>query len=109
MNDKEEVKGMIDLHCHLLPAVDDGAQNLEESLAMAEKRLNKGLLIFYVHRTITMASIVIKRKSHSLVATLQKELDKRNLPLVLLEGQEVRITGELLEALHRDELLYRFK
>ena len=43
MNDKEEVKGMIDLHCHLLPAVDDGAQNLEESLAMAEKAVEQGI------------------------------------------------------------------
>ena len=26
---------MIDLHCHILPELDDGSQSLEESLAMA--------------------------------------------------------------------------
>ena len=26
---------MVDLHCHILPGVDDGAQNMEQSLAMA--------------------------------------------------------------------------
>ena len=26
---------MVDLHCHILPGVDDGADSLEESLAMA--------------------------------------------------------------------------
>lgn len=30
-----ETRGFVDLHCHLLPEVDDGAKNLEESLAMA--------------------------------------------------------------------------
>ncbi|HFM7009828.1 TPA: CpsB/CapC family capsule biosynthesis tyrosine phosphatase, partial [Enterococcus faecium] len=27
---------MIDLHCHILPGIDDGAENLEASIAMAE-------------------------------------------------------------------------
>ena len=26
---------MLDLHCHILPGVDDGAASLDESLAMA--------------------------------------------------------------------------
>ena len=98
---------MIDLHCHLLPAVDDGAQNLEESLAMAEKAVEQGIThILCTPHHNNGKYCNQKKKVIPLVATLQKELDKRNLPLVLLEGQEVRITGELLEALHRDELLF---
>ena len=27
---------MVDLHCHILPGLDDGAETLEDSLAMAE-------------------------------------------------------------------------
>src|SRR5699024_11305110 len=42
----------------------------------------------------------------SLVASLQAELEKRQLPLTLLEGQEVRITGTLIEDIHRDEILF---
>ena len=29
---------MIDLHCHILPGLDDGSQSFEESLAMADFR-----------------------------------------------------------------------
>jgi len=28
---------MIDLHCHILPGIDDGAEDLTASIAMAEK------------------------------------------------------------------------
>lgn len=34
---------MVDIHSHILPAVDDGAENLEESLALLEAMKNQGI------------------------------------------------------------------
>lgn len=34
---------MFDLHCHLLPAIDDGAQSLEEALALARLAIKNGI------------------------------------------------------------------
>src|SRR5215213_8392484 len=34
---------MIDLHCHLLPGIDDGAQTLEDALAMARVAHESGI------------------------------------------------------------------
>ena len=34
---------MIDLHCHLLPGLDDGAQNLQMSLTMARQAVDQGV------------------------------------------------------------------
>jgi len=34
---------MIDLHCHILPGLDDGAKTIEESLAMAEDAIADGI------------------------------------------------------------------
>jgi protein-tyrosine phosphatase len=34
---------MIDLHCHILPGLDDGAKTWEESLAMAEEAIADGI------------------------------------------------------------------
>ena len=34
---------MRDLHCHILPGVDDGARNLDESLAMLEAAKAAGI------------------------------------------------------------------
>ncbi|MBF8808322.1 MAG: tyrosine protein phosphatase [Enterococcus lacertideformus] len=98
---------MIDLHCHILPGVDDGAQNIEDSLAMAEKAIEQGIthILCTPHHNNGKYSNQ-KKKVISLVASLQIELEKRNMPLVLLEGQEVRISGELMEAIQRDEILF---
>ena len=69
---------MIDLHCHLLPAVDDGAQNLEESLAMAEKAVEQGIThILCTPHHNNGKYCNQKKKVIPLVATLQKELDKK--------------------------------
>jgi protein-tyrosine phosphatase len=34
---------MIDIHCHILPGIDDGAKNMEQSLAMAQMALEYGV------------------------------------------------------------------
>ncbi|GAB3274031.1 tyrosine-protein phosphatase [Parahaliea aestuarii] len=34
---------MIDLHCHFLPGIDDGARNLEEALALAQAAVDNGI------------------------------------------------------------------
>ncbi len=34
---------MIDLHCHILPNLDDGAQSMEESVAMAKAACKEGI------------------------------------------------------------------
>ena len=34
---------MVDLHCHILPGLDDGAATMEESVAMAESAIADGI------------------------------------------------------------------
>ena len=34
---------MIDLHCHILPGVDDGAENMEDAIAMARHAAQSGV------------------------------------------------------------------
>lgn len=98
---------MIDLHCHILPGIDDGAKTVEDSLAMAEKAISQGIthILCTPHhmngKYINHANEVIQR-----VADLQKELDQRNLPLTLLEGQEIRLNGSLLDQLTTQDLLF---
>lgn len=98
---------MIDLHCHILPGIDDGAENLEASIAMAEKAIDQGIthILCTPHHnngkyTNSKSSIIDQ------VANLQVELDKRNLPLTLFEGQEVRITGTLIDEIKEDRILF---
>jgi len=98
---------MIDLHCHILPGIDDGAEDLDASLAMAEKAISQGI----THILCTPHHNNGKYRNPksnviSLVSMLQAELDKRQLPLTVLEGQEVRITGDLIEDIQQDNILF---
>ena len=98
---------MIDLHSHILPGVDDGAQTLEDSLEMARKAISQGIthLMCTPHHNNgkfnNPADQIIRD-----VAALQSELDQRGLDLTLLEGQEVRLTELLLTAIKREEILF---
>jgi len=71
---------MIDLHCHILPGIDDGAETMEASIAMAEKAISQGIthILCTPHHNNgkyhNPKSDVI-----SLVSSLQSELDQRNL------------------------------
>lgn len=37
------VEGLIDMHCHLIPAVDDGAKNIEEAVRMLKMEYDQGV------------------------------------------------------------------
>lgn len=98
---------MIDLHCHILPNVDDGAEDIEASIAMAKKAVEQGIthIVCTPHhnngRYQNSKATVI-----TAVALLQEELNRRNCNLTLLEGQEVHVTGELLQAIDNDQILF---
>ena len=98
---------MIDLHCHLLPKVDDGPETLEESIMLAKEAMKQGvtdILCSPHHRNgryENEKATVIRS-----VADLQQELVKRRIPLNLLPGQEIRLTAELLTDLEQDKLLF---
>lgn len=98
---------MIDLHCHILPGVDDGAETLEDALAMAEKAVQQGIthLLCTPHHNNGKYENDKQLIVHS-VALLQKTINQKDIPLILLEGQEIRITGDLLEEIKADRLLY---
>ena len=55
---------MIDLHCHILPGIDDGAENIDASIAMAEKAIQQGITHIYAHPIIIMENTAMKITSH---------------------------------------------
>ena len=43
---------MIDMHCHILPGIDDGAQTIEESLELLAMEKEQGIKKSCLHRTL---------------------------------------------------------
>lgn len=98
---------MIDLHCHILPGIDDGAETIADSIAMAEKAIQQG--ITHILCTPHHNNGKFENDKQSIlrsVSSLQEEFNLRSIPLTLLEGQEIRLTGELLKEIHTDRVLY---
>lgn len=90
----------IDIHCHILPGIDDGAHSLEESIAMAKKAVEDGVraVIATPHqkpdRRCEGSESVQKRTEQ-----LQKVLDGLQVPLKLYPGGEVLYSHDMVRFL----------
>ena len=94
---------MIDLHCHILPDLDDGPETMEQSLAMAETAIAEGI----THVVATPHSSN-EYKFHyprvkQLCDRLQQELGGR---LQLATGCDFHLNAENMEALRKNPAHY---
>ncbi|MBI3405206.1 MAG: exopolysaccharide biosynthesis protein [Acidobacteria bacterium] len=64
---------MVDIHCHILPGLDDGPDTLEESVAMAEQAIAEGV----THLVATPHSSNRFRFDAELVARRREELQEK--------------------------------
>ena len=98
---------MIDLHCHLLPGVDDGSKSMGISLKLANEAVRDGIdyALLTPHH---MNGVYLNHKEAVIRQTqeFQVELDRHEIPLKVFPGQEVRINGDLLTALDQDDILF---
>lgn len=98
---------MIDLHCHMLPAIDDGSKTVDMSLKMAEEaqkeEINKILLTPH-----HMDGEYVNHKDKILpaVQNFQRNLLDNNIPIEVRAGQEVHINGNLLSSVENNDILY---
>jgi protein-tyrosine phosphatase len=98
---------LIDLHCHILPGVDDGAKDLPMALDMAREAVKQNI----THILLTphhMDGMYTNHKADVIrkTAAFQQELDVAGIPLTVFPGQEVHLTGELLDAIDNDDILF---
>ncbi|MEY2194033.1 tyrosine-protein phosphatase [Neobacillus sp. BF23-41] len=95
---------MIDVHCHILPGIDDGAKSIEDSLLMAREAEREG--IHTIIATPHLNSQYDNRKQLILtkVGELNQALQKASIDVTILPGQEPRIYGEILEDIKNNEI-----
>lgn len=99
---------MTDLHAHILPGLDDGAENAEDSVEMAAIAADSGVafIVATPHSYGNECSGFAFRDSVlSSLEYIQNEIDAQGIPIRLLPGMEIYGTHETAEQLERNDLL----
>ncbi len=98
--------GFVDIHCHLLPGIDDGSTDWETTLAMAQMAVEEGTqtIIVTPHQLGNFAhnrGDDIRQRTQE----LQQVLNQNRIPLQVLPGGDVRIEDGMLQKLASGEVL----
>lgn len=96
---------MIDLHCHFLPGVDDGAQTLEDALALARAAVADGIshavLTPHVHPGLFDN---VRSRLEPAVAEFRQALAQHDIPLAVSLGGEMRLEPASLALIAQGEV-----
>ena len=98
-NDRDS-NDFVDIHCHLLPDLDDGAENWQQMLEMARIAVRES-----IHTIIaTPHQLGIHNQNHGELIRqrtqeVQRRLDHENIDLHVYPGADVRIEESLIEEL----------
>lgn len=96
---------MIDLHCHLLPGVDDGAEHLEAALDLARQAVADGIQVAALTPHVHPGRYANRRSS--LLAhfeAFKTALAEAGIPLAVHLAGEVRLGMETLEMALEDDI-----
>lgn len=80
---------MIDLHCHILPGLDDGALDLPDSVAMARQAESDGISVVCATPHIRPDHDVRIEELPDQVARLQRALDEHGVRVIVVAGGEI--------------------
>lgn len=85
---------MIDIHCHILPNIDDGSSSLEESVAMARLAAASGVteIIATPHFRGEPESLQMVTEIMDRVNRLRRRLEREEIPVKIHPGVEVLCT-----------------
>lgn len=97
---------LVDIHTHILPEIDDGAETVADSIQLAKEAVAQGItrIVATPHHQNGVYNNQ-KEDVLSYIAALQEEFDRRKINITLLAGQEIQVYGECTRDLQEGKLL----
>jgi protein-tyrosine phosphatase len=96
---------VIDLHCHLLPGIDDGPETPAETLRLCRLAVADGITHAVVTPHIHPGRWLNTKESIAKACRkLQRALLKRDIPLKVGYAAEVRLTDEIMQQVENDDI-----
>jgi len=93
---------MVDIHCHVLPGVDDGAESIEESLQMLRRSAATGVDIVVATPHLLRGVYEIESvEREQITAELQKAADENEIKIQIKPGVEYYLSPQIMDDINR--------
>lgn len=97
---------MIDIHCHILPGIDDGPLTLNESIEMCRMASTDGIKTIVATPHFNPGAYENSSdKIFRLIEDLETELKNEKIEIKILPGADIAITPELPDYFKKEEYL----
>lgn len=98
---------MIDIHNHLLPLLDDGCRNFEDSIKALFEAETKGIkeVILTPHYIKGSNFSSNNKEKKKLLEKLQKQVKEKNIKVKLYLGNEIYFDNDIEELIKNDEVM----
>ena len=99
---------MIDIHAHILPGMDDGAEDLQDALEMAKIAVENGITSMVATPHCNIPGVYdnyLDKRFADIYKRVCDALEAHEIPLQLLPGMEVFATPDLPELLKTGKIL----
>lgn len=97
---------MIDIHTHILPAIDDGAAGMDDTLQLlelaAKEQITDIIATPHGHHPNFLTDVALIQER---LGVVQQEIQRRSIPVTLHSGMECRLSEKLPERLGSGEAL----
>lgn len=101
---------MIDLHCHILPCIDDGPNTVEKSVALVKMELNDGVDTIavtphFISRKESSVDDFCRKRRHS-INLMKESLRSESIDINVIEAAEVALSMDLPDLNGIEQLKY---
>jgi len=97
----------VDIHCHCLPGLDDGPENVAAAVSLCRSLVDDGIttVIATPHQLGAYEGSNSAASVRQAVKSMDAVLKTETIPLAIVPGADVRVDDQLLSRLDSDEIL----
>lgn len=99
---------MYDIHCHIIPYVDDGSGGIVDSVEMASLAANSDVKAIIATPHCNIPGVFENYwtdESEQKIQTLNTEFSKRGIDITIYPGQEIFSYGDVLSKIRKGDLI----
>lgn len=95
---EDKMIGLIDMHCHILPGVDDGSENMEQTISMLKIAYEDGTRKIIATPHYHIGRMISEReKCHKELSNIRQKIKEMGMEMEIYPGNEIYYFSEAME------------